>query len=56
MKFLAGVVVGMVIGRPVLAAVNDHLTPPVRRRIKNGVIKVYNRIGESLDKMEEEEK
>lgn len=56
MKFLAGVIVGVVFGRPVLAAVNEHLTPPVRRKIKNGVIRVYNRIGDSLDMIEEEEK
>jgi hypothetical protein len=33
MRFLAGVVVGIVIGRPVLTLVNEHLTPPVRRKI-----------------------
>lgn len=37
MRFLAGVVVGIVIGRPVLTIVNEHLTPPVRRKITETV-------------------
>lgn len=45
MRFLAGVVVGIVIGRPVLNAVNDHLTPPVRRKITEAV----NRLAQSLN-------
>lgn len=44
MRFLAGLVVGVVIGRPVLNVVNDHLTPPVRRRIAKGVHRVANRL------------
>lgn len=44
MRFLAGVVVGIVIGRPVLNVVNEHLTPPVRRRIATGIHRVANRL------------
>lgn len=55
MRFFAGVVVGIVIGRPVLTAVNKHLTPPVRRQIRDGAIRVYNKLGEKLDMFEQEE-
>lgn len=44
MRFLLGVVVGVVIGRPVLNVVNEHLTPPVRRKIAYGVHRVANRL------------
>ena len=37
MRFTAGLIVGILIGRPVLSLVNDHLTPPIRRKITNGV-------------------
>ena len=39
MRFTAGLIVGILIGRPVLSLVNDHLTPPIRRKITNGVKK-----------------
>lgn len=55
MRFFAGVVVGIVIGRPVLTAVNKHLTPPVRRQIRDGAVRVYNKLGEKLDMFEQEE-
>jgi hypothetical protein len=45
MRFLAGVVVGIVIGRPILNVVNDHLTPPVRRKITE----VVNNLAASLN-------
>lgn len=44
MRFLAGVVVGIVIGRPVLNVVNEHLTPPVRRRMAEGLHRVASRL------------
>lgn len=44
MRFLAGIVVGIVIGRPVLNVVNENLTPPVRRKIAEGVHRVANRL------------
>jgi hypothetical protein len=44
MRFLAGVVVGIVIGRPVLSVVNEHLTPPVRRRIVTSIHRAANRL------------
>lgn len=37
MRFFAGVIVGVVIGRPMLSVVNEHLTPPVRRKITETV-------------------
>lgn len=52
MRFFAGVVVGVVIGRPVMDKVNKHLTPPVRRSIRNNVIRLYNHLGAKLDMME----
>jgi hypothetical protein len=54
MRFIAGLIVGIVIARPVTKAVNEYLTPPVRRKIANGAIRVYNRIGERLDQFEQE--
>lgn len=54
MRFVAGLVVGIVIGRPVLKAVDEYLTPPVRRKIANGMIRMYNKIGERLDQFERE--
>jgi hypothetical protein len=54
MRFTAGLIVGIVIGKPVAKAFNEHLTPPVRRKIANGIIRIYNRIGESLDRLNEE--
>lgn len=44
MRFLAGVVIGIVIGRPVLNVANDYLTPPVRRRIARQVHSLANRL------------
>lgn len=44
MRFLAGVVVGIVIGRPVLDVVNERLTPPVRRRIATGLHEAASRL------------
>lgn len=44
MRFLAGVVVGIVVGRPVLNVVNEHLTPPVRRKIAEGIYRLTDKL------------
>lgn len=44
LRFLAGVVVGIAVGRPVLNAVNEHLTPPVRRKIATGIHSAASRL------------
>lgn len=49
MRFLAGVAVGIVIGRPILSVVNEHLTPPVRRKIVDGVNRLAERLNEHID-------
>lgn len=54
MRFFAGVIVGVAVGRPVLTAVNKHLTPPVRRQIRDVAVRVYNKLGERLDMFEQE--
>lgn len=54
MRFLAGVVVGIVIGRPVLNVVNEHLTPPVRRRIIKSVTGLADRVNNWVDTQEPE--
>lgn len=50
MRFLAGVVVGIAIGRPVLSVVNEHLTPPVRRRITEVVNSLARNLNERIEK------
>lgn len=44
MRFFVGVVVGIVIGRPVMDLANDHLTPPVKRKIASSMVRVTDRI------------
>lgn len=53
MRFLAGVVVGIVIGRPVLNVVNEHLTPPVRRKIVNTLNRVTKNLTEKIEQEDE---
>lgn len=48
MRFFAGVVVGIVVGRPVLEAVNQHLTPPVRRKITEKTSDILVRLNERI--------
>lgn len=52
MRFLAGVVVGIVIGRPVLNVVNEYLTPPVRRRIVDTLNRVTQNLNERIQQEE----
>ena len=37
MRFALGFVAGVFLGRPILSAVGEHLTPPVRQKITDGV-------------------
>lgn len=37
MRFALGFVAGVVLGRPILNAVNQYLTPPVRQKLTDGV-------------------
>ena len=37
MRFALGFVAGVFLGRPILSAVSEHLTPPVRQKITDGV-------------------
>jgi hypothetical protein len=52
MRFLLGVVVGVVIGRPVLNVVNEHLTPPVRRKIIQGITSLSDRLNSYIENQE----
>lgn len=54
MRFFAGMVVGVLIGRPVLNVVNEHLTPPVRRKIVKTVTGLADRINEWVETQEPE--
>ena len=54
MRFLAGVVVGIVIGRPVLTIVNRHLTPPVRRKIVDTLNATTQWANEHIENAEQE--
>jgi hypothetical protein len=54
MRFLAGLVVGIVIGRPILNVANEHLTPPVRRRIIKSVTGLADRVNAWVDRQEPE--
>jgi large-conductance mechanosensitive channel len=49
-KLAIGFVIGVAVGRPVLEMVNDHLTPPVRRRIAKTLNNITQRINENLEK------
>lgn len=37
MRFAIGFVAGVFLGHPILSALSEHLTPPVRRKITDGV-------------------
>lgn len=52
MRFFAGVIVGIVIGRPVANLVNEHLTPSVRRKITEGVNKVADYLNSQIEREE----
>lgn len=54
MRFTLGLIVGIVIGRPVANAVNEHLTPPVRRKIRAAFVGAYEKIGNYLYEEEEQ--
>ena len=54
MRLFAGVVIGIVIGRPVLDVVNEKITPPVRRAIADGALALYTRVGDWLVRKVEE--
>jgi hypothetical protein len=49
MRFIAGVVVGIVIGRPVLTIVNERLTPPVRRKITETVNSLAQHLNDRIE-------
>jgi hypothetical protein len=55
MRFFAGIVVGIVIGRPVLSVVNEHLTPPVRRKIVDSVNSLAQCLNERIENPEQED-
>lgn len=54
MRFFAGMVVGVLIGRPVLNVIHEHLTPPVRRKIVKTVTGLADRINEWVETQEPE--
>lgn len=54
MRFIAGVVVGIV-AAPVLSAVNERMTPPVRRRIVMKLTDVTARLSNYFHNLEQEE-
>jgi hypothetical protein len=56
MRFIAGVCVGIVIGKPVLDVVNKHLTPPVRKKIIQTVTTLADRINAWVLSQEQEVK
>jgi hypothetical protein len=55
MRFFAGMIVGIVIGRPILSVVNEHLTPPVRRKIVDSVNSLAQYLNEHIENPEQEE-
>lgn len=54
MRFIAGVIVGIVIGRPAIEMVNDHLTPPVRRKITKAINGLAERLNARIEQEDEE--
>lgn len=49
MRFIAGMVFGIVVGRPVLSVVNGYLTPPVRRKITEVVNDLADRLNSKIE-------
>lgn len=49
MRFTAGVIVGVLIGRPVLAMINEHLSPPVKKKIAKTINNLANRLNATLE-------
>jgi uncharacterized membrane-anchored protein YhcB (DUF1043 family) len=49
MKFLAGVIVGIVIGRPVVSLANERLTPPARRKITETLHNITQRLNDRIE-------
>lgn len=54
MRFTLGLVVGVVIGRPIANAVNEYLTPTIRRRIVDTLITITDRLNEKIERPEKE--
>lgn len=53
-RFAAGFVVGVIAGRPLLNLVNDYLTPPMRRKITNGVNNLADYLNQRIENPEED--
>lgn len=53
MRFTLGVVVGVFLAKPVHKLIDDHLTPPVRKKIKKVVNDLAKRLNDSIDKEED---
>lgn len=53
MRFAIGFVAGVFLGRPILSAVNDYLTPPVRRKLTEGVNNLAQYLNDRIENGEE---
>ena len=54
-RFALGVVVGVFIAKPAKKLIDEHLTPPVRKRITTTVTNLANRLNETIDNPEGEQ-
>jgi hypothetical protein len=48
-KFALGVFVGIIVSDPLMKLVNEHLTPPVRRKITENVTNLANRLNKKIE-------
>lgn len=53
MRFFAGFIVGVIVGKPIVEMVNDHLTPPVRRQITNAINNLAERLNARIEQEDE---
>lgn len=54
MRFALGFVAGVFLGRPILSAVNEHLTPPVRQKISDGVNRLADYLNDRIENYSQE--
>jgi hypothetical protein len=54
LKFIAGLVTGILVAKPANNLIQKHLTPPVREKLKNIVNEMAVRLNDSIDSTESE--
>lgn len=55
MRFALGFVAGVFLGRPILSAVSEHLTPPVRQKLSDGVNRLADYLNDRIAEYSQED-